>query len=141
MKSSAIWKTPPFPWSLSKGRAGSAKRGWPTKSSTAPITSHQSPITTGGGMPAFDSQLSTVNYEGILAFDSQLSTVNCTPHARLGNRGDRMSGLGGWVRLRTFAFRLVVPLFIFPIPLLTAPAPPPAPRPPPREPHPAHPQH
>src|SRR6266568_907673 len=49
---------------------------------------------------------------GILAFDSQLSTVNCAPHARLGNRGDRMSGLANWVRLRKFAFRLVVALFI-----------------------------
>ncbi len=68
-------------------------------------------------MPAFDSQLSTVNYEGILAFDSQLSTVNCAPHAHLGNRGDRMSGLGGWVRLRTFAFRLAVALFIVAIAL------------------------
>src|SRR5260370_42120936 len=135
INSTASWKTPPFPWSLSKGRAGSATRGWPTKSSTAPITSRQSPITTGGGMPAFDSQLSTVNYEGILAFDSQLSTVNCTPHARLGNRGDRMSGLGGWVRLRTFAFRLVVALFIVAIALFTVAGPARAQQPREREPN------
>src|SRR5260370_26415262 len=135
MKSSAIWKTPPFPWSLSKGRAGSAKRGLATEAATGPLVSHRSPNTTGGGMPAFDSQLSTVNYEGILAFDSQLSTVNCTPHARLGNRGDRMSGLGGWVRLRTFAFRLVVALFIVAIALFTVAGPARAQQPREREPN------
>src|SRR5712692_5853137 len=77
----------------------------------------------GGGTPTLDSQLSTVNYEGILAFDSQLSTVNYAPHARLGNRGDRMSGLAGRVRLRTLAFRLVVALFIAAIALFTVAGP------------------
>src|SRR5713101_5060724 len=44
-------------------------------------------------------------------------------HAHLGSRGDRMSGLAGWVRLRTFAFRLVVALFIVAIALFTVAGP------------------